>query len=277
MKDEPLVSVLMTVYNREKYLAEAIESALSSNYEHFELIIVDDCSIDQSVAIARKYESSDSRINVYVNENNLGDYLNRNKAASYAKGKYLKYLDADDRIYYYGLEVMVNFTELFPEAGFGLGAYPEDSRAFPILLTPREIYLESFGGRVNHFDRAPGSGLIKKDVFDKMGGFSGKRMIGDYEFWFKVSRYYSMVKLPLDLYWNRIHSEQESKSDFAIKNYESLRKEVLIENLRHPDCPLSVSETEKILQGMHIRERKEKFLKRLSKLNTMLNNMVGNE
>ena len=54
---KPLVSVLMTVYNREKYLAEAIESVINSTYKNWELLIVDDCSKDSSVEIAKKYEN----------------------------------------------------------------------------------------------------------------------------------------------------------------------------------------------------------------------------
>ncbi|MGI8584350.1 MAG: glycosyltransferase family 2 protein [Chitinophagaceae bacterium] len=266
--NKPLVSVLMTAYNSEKYIVEAIESVLASTYTNFELIIVDDVSKDQTLEIAQGHIKKDSRVKVYVNEQNLGDYPNRNKAASYAQGKYLKYVDADDMLYDYGLEVMVRFTESFPEAGFGLGCYPADDRPFPYLLTPREIYLESFG-KSNHFDRAPGSGLIKKEVFDAVGGFSGKRMIGDYEFWFQISRYYSMVKLPLDLYWNRLHSHQESQSEYARKNYPLLRKEILENALTHPDCPLNSEEIKKIREANKKRERKEKistYLKKASKL-----------
>src|SRR4051812_47750099 len=94
--DLPLVSVLMTSYNREKYIAQAIESVIASTYSNLELIIVDDCSKDSTVSIARSYAENDKRVKVYVNEKNLGDYPNRNKAASYATGKYLKYVDADD-------------------------------------------------------------------------------------------------------------------------------------------------------------------------------------
>ena len=60
--DFPLVSVLMTAYNREKYIAEAIESVLASTYKNFELIIVDDCSKDKTVEIARRYAKKDQRI-----------------------------------------------------------------------------------------------------------------------------------------------------------------------------------------------------------------------
>ncbi len=191
--EAPLVSVLMTAYNRENYIAEAIESVLASTYKNFELIIVDDCSKDKTVDIARNYELKDTRVRVYVNEKNLGDYPNRNKAASYAKGKYIKYLDADDMIYYYGLEVMVKAMELFPESGFGLGSKPSDEKIYPVLLNPVQAYQEHFSG-FGHFDRAPGSSIIKLDVFTKVKGFSGERMIGDNELWFKMARYFPMVK-----------------------------------------------------------------------------------
>ena len=269
MTEDPLISILMTVYNREDHIDEAIQSALASSYKNFELIIVDDCSKDNSVAIAKNYVALDERVKLFVNEQNLGDYQNRNRAASLAKGKYIKYLDADDVIYYYGLEVMLRFTEQFPEAGFGLGCYPEDDRPFPVLLTPKQIYLESFG-RQNHFDRAPGSGLIKREVFNQLGGFSGKRMIGDYEFWFKISRYHSMVKLPLDLYWNRLHEGQESRSTYARENYDRLRKEVLEENLNHPDCPLSIEELQVIRKKIKDESTKTRVLTFLSKVRKMI-------
>jgi glycosyltransferase involved in cell wall biosynthesis len=249
----------MTSYNREDFIAQAIESVLDSTYTNFELIIVDDCSNDRTVEIAREYEKKDSRISLYVNEKNLGDYPNRNRAASYAKGKYIKFLDADDTLYYYGLEVAVNFTERFPEAGFGLGAYPDDDHPFPIFLTPKQSYLEHFY-KYGHFGRAPGSGLIKLEAFNKVGGFSGKRMIGDNEFWFKISRYYSMVKLPMDTYWNRLHPNQESKTEYAIKNYNRLRKKVQDEALAHPDCPLTNEELKEL--SLYWRNQKRKNIER---------------
>jgi glycosyltransferase involved in cell wall biosynthesis len=252
---QPLVSILMTAYNREQYIAEAIESVLASTYTNWELIIVDDGSADNTVAIAKSFLQKDNRIHVYVNEKNLGDYYNRNRAASYATGKYIKYLDADDTLYDFGLEIIVRLTEQFPEAGFGLGTAPDDNKPCPVLVQPREIYLEHFF-KYSHFDRAPGSGLIKKQVFEKIGGFSGKRMVGDYEFWFKIARYYSMVKLPIDLYWNRLHPGQESQTEYAKKNYDRLRREVLDEALAHPDCPLAAADIH--LVQKHIRQERLK-------------------
>lgn len=107
------ISVLMTAYNREKYISQSIESVLSSTHNDFELIIVDDCSKDKTVEIAKWYEKTDSRIRVYVNEENLGDYPNRKKAVTFASGKYIKYLDSDDIMYPSCLETMVTSVSIF--------------------------------------------------------------------------------------------------------------------------------------------------------------------
>jgi glycosyltransferase involved in cell wall biosynthesis len=244
MDDIPLVSVLMTAYNREKYIAEAIESVLASTFSNFELIIVDDGSIDRSVEIARGYERNDKRVKVYVNEKNLGDYPNRNKAAAYAVGKYIRYLDSDDVIYPHGLQVMVRCMEKFPNAGFGL-RNNRDKRLLPVCLSPKDSYREHFF-EYGHFDRPPVAGIIRRDVFNALGGFSGKRMIGDYEFWLKIARYHDMVIIHDDLYWYRSHDEQEQASLYARKNYPQLRAEVLSEALNHPDCPLSKDDIKRV-------------------------------
>ena len=68
MPISPIVSVLMTAYNREKYIAAAIESVLASTLTDFELIIVDDGSRDRTVEIAKTYAAKDTRIKLYVNE-----------------------------------------------------------------------------------------------------------------------------------------------------------------------------------------------------------------
>src|SRR6266540_3355288 len=141
MMANPLVSVLMTSYNREKYISAAIESVLASTYTNFELIITDDQSRDSTVAIARKYAEIDKRIRIVVNEKNLGQFGNRNFAATLAKGKYIKYLDSDDLIYPNGLEIMVNMMEKYPDAGYGLCSLDQDEKnIFPFMLSPKEAY-----------------------------------------------------------------------------------------------------------------------------------------
>src|SRR5678815_4561869 len=92
----PSVSVVLTAYNREHYIAESIESVLAQSYGDFELIIVDDASSDRTAAIIESYARTDPRITMEVNDRNLGDYPNRRKAAGLARGRFLKYHDSDD-------------------------------------------------------------------------------------------------------------------------------------------------------------------------------------
>jgi glycosyltransferase involved in cell wall biosynthesis len=254
---DPLISVLMTSYNRGEYVAEAIGSVLASYYPHFELIIVDDGSKDDTVRIAGDWAAKDSRIKVYVNEKNLGDYPNRNRAASYATGKYIKYLDSDDIMYPHCLQVMVNGMELYPDAGLGLCSVPDKKKIYPVRLAPRNIYLEHFGG-FGHFDRAPGSAIILRSAFESVGRFTGERMIGDYQLWLKMSMTYPLVKLPRDLVWDRQHSGQESKSDYA-RDYDRLKRNALTDALQHADCPLDKTEREAILASLNHSRLKKKL------------------
>jgi glycosyltransferase involved in cell wall biosynthesis len=241
-----MVSVLMTAFNRQDYIEDAIQSVLASSFTDFELIIVDDGSTDNTVAIARNYAKLDDRVKLFVNEKNLGDYKNRNKAAGYATRKYIKYLDSDDLMYPHCLQVMVHSMTRFPEAGFGLSSKRDDATPFPICIPPRQAYLEHFNGH-GHFNRAPGSSIIRKAAFDKVGGFSGKRYIGDVELWFTLAQQFSMVKFPGELYWSRLHTASEGSLEKA-DNTVQLRKELVQSFLHSPQCPINPKEVDLTLK-----------------------------
>src|SRR5690349_581871 len=93
----PLISICIPAYNNEAYIAETISSVLSQTYSVFEIIIVDDCSTDNTVEVVRKF--NDHRIRFYQNEKNLGMHGNWNRALSLAKGEYVKLLCGDDTIF----------------------------------------------------------------------------------------------------------------------------------------------------------------------------------
>lgn len=267
MGKPPMVSVLMTAYNRAGFIRQAIESVLSSTYQSFELLIVDDCSTDTTVSIAQEYAARDNRIKVYVNERNLGDYPNRNKAASYASGKYIKYLDSDDVMYPHCLEVMVSSMERFPEAGYGLSSISDEQRPYPVQVSCRDTYLENFYG-YGHFGRAPGSAIIKLASFNQVGGFSGERMIGDADLWYKMAMYFPLVKFPSYLYWDRQHESQERQSVYARKEYPALQQMVLQRYFSHADCPLNEQEKKMILDKRkrdQIKGRIKAYLNRIKK------------
>lgn len=90
-----LVSIIMPSYNTGRYIKEAIESVLSQSYSNWELIIVDDCSTDDTDGVVRPY-LADKRIHYIKNDNNCGAALSRNRALLEAKGKWIAFLDSDD-------------------------------------------------------------------------------------------------------------------------------------------------------------------------------------
>lgn len=95
---EGLVSIIVPVYNVEKYIAETIESVRRQTYENWELLLVEDCSTDGSLAVIEEYlaRTEDARIRLIVLPANGGAARARNKGLSEAKGRYIAYLDADD-------------------------------------------------------------------------------------------------------------------------------------------------------------------------------------
>ena len=238
MPFSPIVSILTTVYNREKYLEACIDSILASSYQDWELIIVDDQSTDTSVAIAKSYEKKDPRIKVYINDKNLGDYPNRNKAASYAKGKYIKYLDADDFIYPHGLEIMVQTMEQFPEAALGISQkVAEDIEPYPFVLEPRETYCREFISR-GVLGAPPTQTILRAEIFREFGGFTGTRYIGDTELWYKIACLYPTLKMSPGLVCWREHDNQEFKKGMSSHSYLENNFKNVMNALNFHACPL---------------------------------------
>lgn len=239
----PLVSVLMTCYNREKFLAAAIESVLRQSFENFELVIVDDRSTDRSVEIANDYARRDSRIRVVINEMNLGQFANRNYAMTLARGKFIKYHDSDDLMYPHCLAVMVAPMEAEPRAGFGLsGAAYWHGGPCPMLQTPRQCYQREFLG-FGMFNAGPACALFRTEVLRELGGFEDLGVGSDNIFWLRACARYNVMLLPADLFWYRLHSGQEFQSEKALREYAIVPGEVW-RALLAPECPLTGEELE---------------------------------
>lgn len=248
MITEPLVSVLMTAYNRANFISEAIQSVLASTYRNFELIIVDDGSKDETADVARKFEILDSRVKVFVNNTNLGDYPNRNRAASYAKGKYLKYLDSDDLIYPHGLEIFVSSMEKYPDAGLCLGS---NQLQFP---DPFPAYIDRIDALRQHFFNSgflnigPSGVMINRSAFQKAGGFSSRRMVGDTELWFTLACQNSVViAQPSLVYW-RQHEGQEFYDGVRSGLYDEMNFILIKELMGKEHCTLLPGERNKVLK-----------------------------
>lgn len=109
----PFVSVIVPVYNAERYVADAIKSIQMQSFEDWELILVDDCSLDGSLSICREYAQRDSRIKVLQNGRNSGAATSRNIGIADALGRYLSFIDADDTVESCFLEKLVATAEHF--------------------------------------------------------------------------------------------------------------------------------------------------------------------
>ncbi len=92
----PKFSIIVPMYNVEKYIARALESAINQSFKDIEIICVDDCGQDKSIEIAKEFAKKDERIKIVQNERNLGTFAARNNGALSAKGEYLLFLDSDD-------------------------------------------------------------------------------------------------------------------------------------------------------------------------------------
>lgn len=119
MNSSPLVSVVMPVYNAEKYLPAAIESILNQTFSDFEFLILNDGSTDNSAAIISRYR--DSRIRLIQAAENQGLIAQLNQGLHLARGRYIARMDADDISLKNRLEKQVKFLEAHPEVGI-LGA-----------------------------------------------------------------------------------------------------------------------------------------------------------
>lgn len=96
MNERNLVSIIMPAYDAEKFIRESIDSVLSQTYKNWELLVVNDCSKDDTEKIVKEYCEFNCKIKLFNNDKNSGPAITRNKAIKHAKGKFIAFLDSDD-------------------------------------------------------------------------------------------------------------------------------------------------------------------------------------
>ena len=96
MADRPKISIVIPVYKVEDYIAKCIESLQKQTLKEFEMIFIDDCGGDGSIAIAEKYAKEDPRIKILYNEENMGAGKSRNRGIDAATGEFIAFVDPDD-------------------------------------------------------------------------------------------------------------------------------------------------------------------------------------
>lgn len=195
MRNHGLVSIITPNFNCGKFVAETIECVLQQTYQEWEMIIVDDCSTDESVDVIRGYAERDSRIRLLVNEQNSGAALSRNRALREARGRWVAFLDSDDLWMPEKLERQLDFM-VDNGYGFSYHEYREmDSEGMdtgvritgPRHITRRGMYDFCWMGCLTVMYDRERVGLIQIADIKKNN---------DYAMWLKVCRQTDCYLLP---------------------------------------------------------------------------------
>ena len=208
----PKVTVLMSVYNGEKYLNEAIDSILGQTFKDFEFLIVNDGSTDKTAEILESY--NDPRIKIINNRKNIGLTKSLNIGLRVAKGEYIARQDADDISMPERLKKEVEFLEKhrdYAVVGTFLKILNEDSEIIFTLEKPIEdTNIREFLKKDNCI--AHGSVMIRKTYLLNVGLYYNEFIeeSQDYELWLRISEKYKMYNIPEYLYMWRNHNENIS-------------------------------------------------------------------
>lgn len=193
---QPIVSVIMPVYNREAYIAEAIESVLNQTFIEFELIVVDDKSVDRSLEIIQRYACLDDRIKVISNLSNKGPGASRNIALSQAKGKYIALMDSDDVCLPDRFEKQTKYLE-------------ENSEVW--ILGSNVVKIDSRGNKIGVWNLPQKQYLLRWHmIFKSSGIFCAPTVMARREFFELLSGFDETLRLCDDLeMWTRIFNHPE--------------------------------------------------------------------
>lgn len=111
MENKPLISIITPVYNAETFIEETIKSVMDQSYDHWEMILIDDCSTDNTRIKLSKYKQIDNRIKIVHLKENKGPAIARNTGLNQAKGRYIAFLDSDDQWLPHKLDKQLNFMQ----------------------------------------------------------------------------------------------------------------------------------------------------------------------
>ncbi|MBU0477117.1 glycosyltransferase [bacterium] len=214
LNTNPFITVLMAVYNGEKYLREAIDSILNQTLKDFIFLIIDDGSADRTVEIIKSYK--DTRIKLVLNEKNMGQIVSLNKGIELVETPFMARMDADDIsmperleiLYGYmtkdrNLSVVSSYSIIIDENGNTLSYYK-------IPLGIRNMKFKAlFDSPVNH-----GSSLMRIQHIHQMGLYNTELLIGaDLNLWVKLlADNYTILNIPEYLLKIRQHSQSQLKS-----------------------------------------------------------------
>lgn len=224
MIDSPRISVIMSVYNGERYLREAIESILGQTSADFEFIIVDDASTDSSPQIIRSYD--DSRIRIINNNTNIGLTRSLNMAWEQACGEFIARQDADDISLPERFEKQLQYFKQYPETALlGTSTYIIDEKGK--ILEKRVIPANPSRNLFQNRSFPHGSVMFRNEIIHKLGGYNKFfRYSQDLELWLRIARHYQVRGIPEKLYKLRFHRgslQMETRDEAALYHLLALR------------------------------------------------------
>jgi glycosyltransferase involved in cell wall biosynthesis len=184
----PLVTVVIPCYNQAPFLSEAIESVLSQSYPNFEVVVVDDGSTDNTSQVASRYAEAGVRL---IRQENRGPSAARNRSLDEARGKYVVFLDSDDRLLPEALEVGVRELESHPECAFVFGRLRVVGTEGSYVGAPLPPYIRTdyYGALLrDNYIGTPGVAMFRRSVFDSVGGFdTSLHAAEDYDLYLRVA------------------------------------------------------------------------------------------
>jgi glycosyltransferase involved in cell wall biosynthesis len=223
----PTVSVVIPAHNAEAFLAEAIESILNQSFSDFELIVVNDGSKDQTLAITKSYQARDPRVKIVSYRHNKGESAAANLGFAKAQGKYIARMDADDIAHVDRLKLQVAFLDQHPDyIVVGSQAHIIDEhnkivgkKLFP--LTHKAIY-EEYG---NVHPMLHPSIMVRKSMIPWKGKLWANEAEpnDDYFTLFNFLKVGKFANLPQKLILYRMHSNNKSMQHIKKKFINSLR------------------------------------------------------
>lgn len=239
----PRVSVVMAVYNGERFLRQAIDSILSQTYTDFEFIVVNDGSTDSTCDILASYQQVDQRLRPYDQENR-GLIASLNTGCGLAQGKYIARMDADDISLPERLVRQVRHADAHPEIGV-LGTWVEyiDECGAPrgtwrMPTSPGVVawYL-LFGNCLAH-----PSVLMRRDVIGQMGCYCPEALYAeDYDLWRRLRSVTHLANLPDVLLCLRRHGDSVSSTHLAAQRDSSIKiSQIAITETLGEDVPLQL-------------------------------------
>ncbi|MFH1822841.1 MAG: glycosyltransferase [Patescibacteria group bacterium] len=210
--NKPRITVLLPVYNGEKYIKEAMESILNQTFTNFEFLIIDDCSTDSSLKIIRSYK--DPYIRIIHNETNKGLNKTLNIGLAAARGEYIARMDQDDISLPRRLEKQLAFLDTHSEIGVcgtGFGIIDQKGTLKNETHFPNRPLLLSW--KLHFFcPLAHPTVMMRTSLVKEIGGYNTKaRFYEDYDLWIRLNSITKLTNLDDILFLLRKHEENTSQ------------------------------------------------------------------